>query len=114
MCIRDRYKTVPLTGEEAYSFCAYNLGSGHVKTTGEVIGLLQTLLGTNIPPVGLPRVWDAFIELPHQYLDSERVRKEIGWEATMGFKSGLNATIEWYKKHWHDLKPLYEPEIVGP
>jgi CDP-glucose 4,6-dehydratase len=40
---------------------------------------------------------EATNEIPHQYLDSSRARKELGWEPLYTLEEGLTRTIAWYR-----------------
>lgn len=36
-------------------------------------------------------------EIPDQYLDSAKAKRQLGWSARFGLKEGLAVTIEWYR-----------------
>ncbi len=38
-------------------------------------------------------------EIERQYLDSAKIRAEIGWEPTVDLREGLGRTLEWYRAH---------------
>ena len=74
----------------------YNLGSGTRKTNKQIIDLL---LGS------LNFTWDKVDyvtdRLGHDYryaLNSTKVRREIGWKATVDFDAGFLNTLDWYRK----------------
>jgi len=36
-------------------------------------------------------------EIRHQYLDSEKARRLLGWEPQWTLKAGLRETLDWYQ-----------------
>ncbi len=38
-------------------------------------------------------------EIERQYLDSAKIRAEIGWEPSVDLREGLGRTLEWYRAH---------------
>jgi nucleoside-diphosphate-sugar epimerase len=45
----------------------------------------------------------AKFEIQHQYLDSSKARRLLGWAAANTLKTGLEKTIPWYTKLLGDL-----------
>ena len=81
-----------------------------------MIDLIAKFMGTNLPPQEIPtqremREYFSYGELPNQFLDSSKIKKELGWEANVNLNEGLHKTIAWYQVNQHKLKPLYEAEI---
>ena len=77
-----------------------NLGSGEEISIRDLIELIAELTGfegaiewDSSKPDGQPR----------RRLDVSRARERFDWEATTGFRDGLNWTIEWYEQHRDDL-----------
>lgn len=107
-------QSIPSTGEEAYSYCAYNVGSGegNIKTTSELIKMLQEFMRTQLEPRRIPRTGKGmtYLELPDQFLDSSKL-KEIGWQPRVQLENGLLHTISWYTAYQETLRPLFEAEI---
>jgi len=73
---------------------AYNVGGGDILSIGYLVDSIISRFGTDIKPEH--RMKD-FPEISDQYLDSEKIKKEIGWEPTTTFETGLSKTIEDYK-----------------
>tara|TARA_R110002051_G_scaffold303777_1_gene372851 strand:- start:1012 stop:1983 length:972 start_codon:yes stop_codon:yes gene_type:complete len=73
---------------------AYNIGSGEKITIGE---LVNKILNKIAPAVKIEYRERTFPEIDNQYLDSSKIKKDIGWEAKTGIDEGLNKTIESYK-----------------
>jgi len=36
-------------------------------------------------------------EIPNQYLDCSKARRELGWSPRFGFEGALEETIDWYR-----------------
>ena len=73
---------------------AYNIGSGDKITIGE---LVNKILNKIAPTVKIEYRHRTFPEIDNQYLDSSKIKEDIGWEAKMGIDEGLDKTIESYK-----------------
>jgi CDP-glucose 4,6-dehydratase len=73
---------------------AYNVGGGDILSIGYLVDSIISAFGTDIKPEY--RTKD-FPEISDQYLDSNKITEEIGWEATTDFATGLSKTIEDYK-----------------
>jgi GDP-L-fucose synthase len=70
-----------------------NLGSGMEITIRDLVALIGELTGFDGEIV-----WDTTKPdgQPRRCLDVSRAREEFGFEAGMGFREGLQRTIEWY------------------
>ena len=44
-----------------------------------------------------------FKEIPEQYLDSGRIKEDIGWEPTHDLNEGLQKTVDWYMKFFREI-----------
>ena len=75
---------------------AYNFSYGVQHSALELVRLLARLTGRE----GLePKILgEAHHEIPHQYLDAGRARRELAWEARWGLEEGLRMTIDWYRR----------------
>ncbi len=70
----------------------YNLGWGHEVSVLELLGELQRVLGTEIPPLHhVPRPG----EVRRICLDASRVRAELGWRPEVALPEGLRLTAHW-------------------
>jgi len=74
---------------------AYNIGSGEKITIGELVNKILDNVSTNIEIEYRERV---FPEIDNQYLDSSKIKKDIGWEAKVGLDEGIRRTIATYKQ----------------
>lgn len=72
----------------------YNVGSGIEKQNIEVVKAILSLLGK-------PESLIQFVEdrPGHDFrysVSTEKIRREIGWQAKTGFEEGLERTVKWY------------------
>ncbi|MFG2818694.1 NAD-dependent epimerase/dehydratase family protein [Kitasatospora sp. NPDC048365] len=73
-------------GRPQGSFRAYNVGSGEVRTVGEMARALAAAYGGPAPVVtGRYRLGD----VRHITADSSRLRQELGWRARVPFAEGM-------------------------
>jgi dTDP-glucose 4,6-dehydratase len=86
----------------------YNLGTG-VETTGlEVASAVIDLMG--LERSAIERVAD---RAGHDYryaLDVTKAGDELGWQAMVGFREGLEQTIDWYRRNEAWWRPLRSGE----
>jgi UDP-glucose 4-epimerase len=75
----------------------YNLASGTETTIRELAELINELTGNPTPIALTPaRDWD---HSGQRYGDPSKARAEIGFEATMPLREGLERTIEWMSEN---------------
>lgn len=73
---------------------AYNFSLERPMTVLEMVGSIQSALGTCLEPEVRGEVSS---EIPAQYLDSRRAREELGWTPEIGLEQGLALTAQWYR-----------------
>ena len=74
----------------------YNLASGAETTIRELAELINELTGNPTPIALTPaRDWD---HSGQRYGDPDKSRRELGFEATMPLREGLETTIEWMRE----------------
>ncbi|HEY6771306.1 MAG TPA: NAD-dependent epimerase/dehydratase family protein [Solirubrobacterales bacterium] len=77
---------------------AFNAGSGRPHPVREVVELICELGPGGVEPdyrgAGNPSG-----EIDRQYLDSSRIRDEIGWRPRVELREGLRRTLDWYAVH---------------
>ncbi|MFL5907199.1 MAG: NAD-dependent epimerase/dehydratase family protein [Solirubrobacterales bacterium] len=77
---------------------AYNAGWGRPHPVREVIDLICELGPGEVEPdyqgSGNPSG-----EIDRQYLDSTKIREQIGWEPQVDLREGLERTLAWYGEH---------------
>lgn len=78
---------------------AYNAGTGHSVSIGDVVNMVGAITGANKPieteavrlrPEG-SEVWDLIA-------DASRLKTATGWRAQTDLQAGITATIEWWKR----------------
>lgn len=70
---------------------AYNVTSGEHYTTTEVVGIIQEVMGTNLPI----RYEDkTFSEIPFQMMDGSKLRRELGWSPSTSLREGIEKTLK--------------------
>ena len=77
---------------------AFNAGWGRPHSVREVVETICELGPGEVEPdyrgSGNPSG-----EIERQYLDSTKIKREIGWEPAIELREGLRRTIEWYAAH---------------
>ena len=73
---------------------AYNIGSGERITIGELVVNILDKISTDVEIEYRAR---SFPEISNQYLDSSKIKNDIGWEAKVKLDEGLSKTIDIYK-----------------
>ena len=77
---------------------AWNAGAGQPHPVIEIVHRLIAVSGRDVEPDiqggGTPPG-----EIDRQFLDSTRIRDELGWRPTWELDDGLRATWDWYERH---------------
>ena len=77
---------------------AWNAGAGRPYSVNEIVGRLIAVSGRDAEPdiqgEGTPHG-----EIDRQFLDSRRIREELGWEPRWDVDDGLRETWTWYEEH---------------
>ena len=76
---------------------AFNFGTGKPISVLELYKKIISLMGKKVEPKILGQAKN---EIDRQYLDSEKAKKVLNWEAKYSLDHGLKETIEWYKEHF--------------
>ncbi|OGG66093.1 hypothetical protein A3I99_02055 [Candidatus Kaiserbacteria bacterium RIFCSPLOWO2_02_FULL_45_11b] len=109
----EQNKNMPISGPgtygwPAFNFCSYtaeetkNLSScENIKSVKDVITILRKKVN-DIEPITIPKPAN-FIEIPDQYLDCTKMRN-LGFNSSTSFETGVKETIDWYTKHYDTLK----------
>ncbi len=75
---------------------AFNFSDERQANVLELVNLILKLMGReDIQPRVLDQVKG---EIKHQYLDSTKARKVLGWKPLFTLEDGLEETIEWYRR----------------
>lgn len=74
---------------------AFNFGNERPYTVIEVVETILTAMGkSHLAPVILN---EASEEIPNQFLDCGKARRELGWAPAYSFEAGLEETVPWYR-----------------
>lgn len=75
---------------------AFNFGTGLPVTVVDLVKqIINSTRSRMIPEI----LGTATGEIKHQYLDSSRATKLLGWSARTSLKKGLSYTYPWYKRY---------------
>ncbi|MDX6607368.1 MAG: hypothetical protein QOD14_1908 [Solirubrobacterales bacterium] len=77
---------------------AFNAGWGRPHPVREVIDLICEL-GPGEIEADYQGTGNPSGEIERQYLDSAKIRAEIGWEPSVDLGDGLRRTLDWYRAH---------------
>lgn len=81
-----------------YSGEAFNFGNNKPLRVLDVVkAIAQLLKKTHLKPIILN---NAKNEIHHQYLDSSKAKRVLGWKPAYSIQGGLAETIEWYKQYF--------------
>ncbi len=81
----------------------YHVGSGLEASIAEIADAILRLLGK---PSSLKTIVPDRPGHDRRYLlDCTKIKKELGWEPTIGFDEGLSETVSWYA----DNRPWWQP-----
>lgn len=74
----------------------FNIACGQSTTLNQLISEINNIAGKNIKPVyKKTRVGD----IKHSKADIKKAKKILKYKPLVGFKKGLEETVEWYKKN---------------
>ena len=77
---------------------AWNAGAGRPHSVSDIVARLIAVSGRDVEPdiqgEGTPRG-----EIDRQFLDSSRIRDELGWQPRWELDDGLRETWAWYERH---------------
>jgi len=83
---------------------SYNIGTGDRLPNIEITKKLLALLGKD--ESSIEHVKDRPGHDRRYALNSQKIRRDLGWEPTNGFDEGLAATVEWFKANEAWWKPI--------
>lgn len=74
---------------------AYNVGTLEHIRVEDFVKELFVCMGKE-PDIEIKQRDSEFKEIPEQYLDSTRIKQDVGWEPKYTLDTGLKKTVEWY------------------
>jgi CDP-glucose 4,6-dehydratase len=74
---------------------AFNIASGNRLSVLELVNKISTILGKKVDVIiqNLART-----EIPEQYLDGNKIKNLLGWEARTPLDEAVKKTFDWYSK----------------
>lgn len=102
---RDLARAIHMVAEKAPLGAVYNAGSKEPTSIRRVVELSAEALG--IPFEQLCEVTgDRLGQDSRYWLDSSRIKADVGWEPIISWEEGLAEMVQWGKSHIHQLKAL--------
>ena len=89
----------------------YHVGSGFEASIAEIADVVLSELG--LPDTLKTIVPDRPSHDRRYLLDSSKLRKELGWEPTVGFTEGMSETVAWYRANRSWWEPLRDRAPVA-
>ncbi len=102
--VNDHCKGIYLAATKGTSGFVYNIGGGHELSNLDLATILLSKF--NKSTKAIEYVADRKGHDFRYAISSEKARKELGYESTVEFNSGLQETITWYKENtvwWNNL-----------
>lgn len=78
---------------------AFNFSVENPLSVLEMTTKILSLMNSSLTPEVLGQAKN---EIADQYLSAEKARKVLGWKAQYSLDAGLEKTIAWYTKHFHE------------
>ena len=99
------------TAEDGVRGEAFNFSDQRQINVGELVNLILKLMGReDIQPRVLDQVRG---EIKHQYLESSKAQKILGWKPIYTLEEGLEETIAWYQGFLSAAASGSDPDIPG-
>jgi CDP-glucose 4,6-dehydratase len=89
LMLAEKMERLQLAGE------AFNFSNENPLSVLKLVKLIYAAAGTRPAFKVLDR---AKFEIPHQYLDSSKARRILGWRPKVSLDRGLKLTVDWYKE----------------
>ncbi len=109
----------------------YNIGGQQERTNREVVNTLCELLETYAPAAQNPQLQRQGLQHYAQLqtfvadrpghdrryaIDADKIRRELGWQPSLGFAEGMRRTVQWYLSHqdWcQQVTTQYQRQRLG-
>lgn len=91
--VGDFCEAIMKTIKKGIRFEIYNVGSGTSYSVGEIIAIVQEILGTNKPVVSKEIVRKN--EIMDTAADCRKIELELGWKASVTLRQGLEKCCMW-------------------
>lgn len=84
----------------------FNIGTGTVITIKELFYVIRDILELDIEPKFIEARTGEVQEI---YLNAKRAKEQLGWEAKIGIKEGMEETIKWFKENLDRIEKRIKP-----
>ncbi|MCZ6680443.1 MAG: dTDP-glucose 4,6-dehydratase [Candidatus Poribacteria bacterium] len=111
--VLDHCRAIDLIIQEGRIGETYNVGSGIEKSIEDIADTILTTL--NKPATLKTYVPDRPGHDRRYLLDSSKIQRELGWEPSIDFESGLPDTVRWYAEHrgwWETIQKKAGDQMV--
>ena len=96
--VEDHCKAILMVLVSGRSGEVYNIGGDKELTNLQVTEMILGAMGADASSIEF--VQDRKGHDFRYSIDFTKIRRELGFEPEINFKSGLEDTIDWYKNHW--------------
>lgn len=104
--VKDHCQAIYLVMKNGRSGEVYNVGGHNERTNNEIVNLIVDKLGVS---KDLITYVDDRLGHDRRYaIDPDKLMTELGWKPEYTFDTGIEETIDWYKKHENWWRPLKE------
>lgn len=79
---------------------AFNFSTETPQSVLDVVNLIIRLMDSDLEPVVLNQ---ANNEIPQQYLNASKARRELGWTPVFGLEEGMRRAIDWYRAYFERM-----------
>lgn len=102
--VTDHCRAIDLILKQGEIGQLYNIGSGVEKSVDDIADLILKLLDK---PADLKQYVPDRPGHDRRYLlNSEKIRRALGWQPEVDFDEGMRATVQWYRDHEEWWRPL--------
>lgn len=100
---RDLGRAIHLVAEKAPLGTVYNVGSANPTSIREVVERCAGALGMQFEQL-CEMSPDRLGQDSRYWLDSSAVKRDTGWEPSIGWDEGLAEMVEWGRRYWDEIK----------
>jgi dTDP-glucose 4,6-dehydratase len=98
--VKDIAHGFAMAGDARVSGEVFNLGTGVEHSIADVIGMVSSILGTELLVTErADRIRPAQSEVHRLIADSGKAAQQLGWSPQYTFRQALEETIEWYETY---------------
>ena len=109
--VEDHCRALKVAFEKGVPGEVYTVGGNNEQKNIDVVNNICNILDEVAPPLEIPQLREQGLKSYNELIryvtdrpghdrryaiDSARIKRELGWQAEVGFEAGLRRTIEWY------------------